>query len=165
MQSDGALLAWHAVGSVHPETVECPGCGAVYEADDECLEIPTCPGCTTPNTWEARQGRAFRALVAGIDGCASLAELAALGKRVYALVLSHDQGGVAWSHYRLRKARLEAAVTLGALARALIAEVERAPAPALPRLGARLYRFQHDGTTAIATAEWRRVWQAYHARR
>jgi hypothetical protein len=166
-QDAGApMLAWHAVGSVHPETVECPGCGAVYDADDECLEIPTCPACATPNTWEARQGAAFRALVAEIDGCASLAELAALGKRLYALALSHDQAGVAWSHYRLRKAALEAAVALGAPARALVAEVERAPAPALPRLGARLYRLQHGrGAAAVTAQEWRQIWSAYRARK
>ena len=165
-QSDGALLAWHAVGSVHLETVECPGCGAVYDADDECLEIPTCPACATPNTWEARQGAAFRALVADIDGCASLAVLAALGKRLYALALSHDQAGVAWSHYRLRKSALEAAVALGASARALVVEVEQAQARALPRLGARLYRLQHGRDTAAITAvEWRRVWAAYRARK
>ena len=161
----GALLAWHAIGSVHPEIVECPGCGAVYDADDEYLEIPTCPACATPNTWEARQGPTFRRLVAEIDGCASLAELAALGKRVYTLALSHDQAGVAWSHYRLRKSAFEAAVALGAPALALVAEVEQAPARVLPRLGARLYRLQHGRGAAITPVEWRRVWQAYHARK
>ncbi len=166
VQSDSALMAWHAVGSVHPETVECPGCLAVYDADDECLEIPTCPACATPNTWEARQGGRFRALVAEIDGCALLVELAALGKRLYALALSHDQAGVAWSHYRLRKAALEAAVALGAPARALIVEVEQAPARALPRLGARFYRLQHGrAAAAISAVEWRRIWQAYRARK
>ena len=167
-QSDasGALLAWHALGAVHAETVECPGCGAVYAADDEAAEIPACPECSTPDNWEARQGAGFQALVAGIDGCASLAELAALGKRLYALALSHDQAGVAWSHYRLRKAALEAAVALGAPARALVAEVERAPAPALPRLGARLYRLQHRrAVAAVTAAEWGRIWQAYRARK
>ena len=59
----------------------------------------------------------------------------------------------------------EAAVTLGAPARSLIAEVERANERELPRLGARLHRLQRDGATAIVTAEWRRIWQAYTARR
>lgn len=118
------------------------------------------------NTWEARQGAAFRALVAEIDCCASLAELAALGKRLYALALSHDQAGVAWSHYRLRKAALETAVALGAPARALVAQVERVPARALPRLGARLYRLQHGRAAApITVVEWRGIWQAYRARK
>jgi hypothetical protein len=167
VQSDGdAPLAWHALGAVRCERVVCPACGLAYEADDECLEIPTCPACATPNTWEARQGAGFRALVAEIDGCASLVELATFGKRLYALVLSHDQAGVAWSHYRLRKAALEAAVTLGAPARVLVAEVEAAPARVLPRLGARLYRLQHGGgETAVTAMEWRRVWQAYQARK
>jgi hypothetical protein len=163
---DSAILAWHALGTMHVETIECPRCGAVYEADDEYLEIAICPACATPNIWEARQGSAFRRLVTGIDGCASLFELPGLGKRLYALALSHDQAGVAWSHYGLRRAALEAAVALGAAARALVVEVERAPASALLRLGARLYRLQHGrGAAVVTAAEWRRIWQAYRARK
>jgi hypothetical protein len=164
-QSDGAPLAWHAVGIVQPEVVNCPGCGVAYEADDECLEIPTCPGCATPNTWEARQGPVFRQLVGAIDGCAALAELAALGKRLYALALPHDQAGVAWSHYQLRKAALEAAVTLSAEAQGLLARVEQASERQLPRVGAELYRLQRAGALALAGSEWRRIWRAYSARR
>jgi len=137
-----------------------------HPLDDEAAALPVCPACGVADTWEARQGAGFRAHVAEIDGCASLAELAALGKRLYALALSHDQAGVAWSHYRLCKAALEAAVALGAPARALVAEVERAPAPALPRLGARLYRLQHRrAVAAVTAAEWGRIWQAYRARK
>jgi hypothetical protein len=164
--AESALLAWHALGTVHPEIIECPGCAAIYPADDECHELPTCPACATPNTWEARQGAGFRRLVAEIDGAASLAELGPLGKRLYALALSHDQAGVAWSHYQLRKAALEAAVTLRAQARALVAEIEQAPARALGAVGARLYRLQHsDAGAAVSAVEWRRVWQAYRTRK
>ena len=61
---------------------------------------------------------------------------------------------------------LEAAVALGAPARALVAEIEQALARALPRLGARLYRLQHGGAAVPVTAvEWRRIWHAYHARK
>ena len=73
--------------------------------------------------------------------------------------------GVAWAHYGLRKAALEAAVTLSAQACALVSEVEQAPARALGALGARLYRLQHGGVMPVAPQEWRRIWQAYHARR
>jgi hypothetical protein len=142
---EGALLAWHALGAVHAETAVCPVCGARDE-------------------WEARQGASFGALVAEIDGGVSLEALAAMGKRLYALGLPHDQAGVAWTHYQLRKAALEAAVTLGPAARALVARIEVAPARALPRLGAELYRTQRAGA-AITPAEWRRVWRAYRARR
>jgi len=39
-------------------------------------------------------------------------------------------------------------------------------APALGALGAWLYRLQHSDTGAVVSAaEWRRVWQAYHARK
>ena len=136
--AEGAQPAWHALGAVHSPVVECPVCNATYEADDDAAALPVCPACGVADTWEARQGPTFRQLVAEISGCASLAELAALGKRLYALGLSHDQAGVAWSHYRLRKLALDAAVALGAPALALVAEVEQAPARVLPRLGARL---------------------------
>ena len=154
------------IGSVQPDVVECPSCGAAYVAAEECLDIPTCPACAAPNTWEARRGPAFRQLIAEIDGCPSLAELARLGKRLYALALPHDQAGVAWTRYRLRRAGLEAALTLRAEARSLIAEVEHASERELPRLGTRLYRLHHGGVAAAITpVEWRRVWQAYQARK
>jgi hypothetical protein len=163
-EGDGALLGWHALGAVVAETIACAGCGARYQADDETAELPACPECGTPDTWESRQGAAFRALVGEIDGCAALTDLAQVGKRLYALGLPHDQAGVAWTHYQLRKAELEAAVVLGPAARALVARIEAAPARALPRLGAELYRTQRAGA-AITPAEWRRVWGAYRARR
>jgi hypothetical protein len=162
-EGDGALLGWHALGGVVAQTIICAGCGARYLADDETAEVPACPACSTPDTWESRQGLAFRALMGEIDGCATLTDLAQVGKRLYALALPHDQAGVAWSHYQLRKAALEAAITLGAAARALMARIEAAPERALPRLGAELYRTQRAGA-AITPAEWRRVWGAYRAR-
>jgi hypothetical protein len=142
----------------------CPVCRERYEADDESVELSRCPACGTRDEWEARQGAAYRALVAEIDGCPSLTELAALGKRLYALALPHAQAGVAWTHYQLRKAALEEAVTLGAVARALIARIEAAPESTLARLGAQLYRMQRAGA-GITPAEWRRVWCAYRRRR
>ena len=166
----GAQLAWHALGAVHSSLVECPGCGALYAGDDEAAALPVCPACGVADTWEARQGAGFRALVAEIDGCASLGELAALGKRLYALApplsLSREQAGVAWSHYQLRKAALEAAITLGAQALVLVGEIEQAPARRLSALGAWLYRLQHSGVgAALSAVEWRQVWQAYQARK
>jgi len=140
-------------------------CGARYETDDEPAEVQACPECGAADAWEARRGPAFRQFVAEIDGCPSLTELGWLGKRLYAIALPHDQAGVAWTRYRLRRAALEAALTLGAETRSLIAEVERASQHELPRVGARLYRLQRKVATAIAAAEWRRIWQAYTARR
>jgi hypothetical protein len=140
------------------------GAGARYLADDEAAELPACPACGTPDTWESRQVVAFRALVGEIDGCTTLTDLAQVGKRLYALGLPHDQAGVAWTHYQLRKAALEGAVSMGAAARVLIARIEGAPEWVLPRLGAELYRTQRAGA-AITPAEWRRVWGAYRAPR
>jgi hypothetical protein len=56
-----AWVAWHALGYVQPERVECPGCRAVYVVDDEAAELPVCPACGVADTWEARQGAGFRA--------------------------------------------------------------------------------------------------------
>jgi hypothetical protein len=84
--------------------VACPACGAVYEADDEAAELPLCPACGVTDSWAARQGAAFRQLVAEIDGCRSLAELGAVGKRLYALGLPRDQAGVACVNGRPRRA-------------------------------------------------------------
>ena len=128
-------------------------------------DLPTCPECGTRDTWEARQGGRFRGIVGAIDACPSLEELAALGKRLYALALTHDQAGVAWSHYHLRKTALEQVVTLRPPARALLARVERATPRSLPQLGARLYRLQHAGAVSVSTTEWRRIWAVYRGRR
>ena len=72
---------------------------------------------------------------------------------------------MAWSHYRVRKAALEGAIALGAAARALVTRVERVPERELPRLGARLYRLQRAAAAVVTAGEWRRIWDAYHARR
>ncbi len=162
---DSAQLAWHALGSVQLETVKCTACSAVYPADDEAADLPTCPRCAIPDTWEARQDPAFRALIAEIDACASFSELAALGKRLYALRLSHDQAGVAWSHYYVRKAKLETGLTLGHLASAVLRDVHEAEARVLPRFGAWLYHRQRVKGSALSSPEWRRIWHAYKARR
>src|SRR5712691_9198397 len=87
---DGAFLGWHALGSVHLEAIACTVCGACYETDDEAAEIPACHDCGAPDTWENRQGVSFRALVAEIDGSASLAELARLGERRAAVDLRDE---------------------------------------------------------------------------
>jgi hypothetical protein len=160
-----ATVQWHALGTVHPERVTCPVCRAVSEADADSGELPTCAGCGARDTWEARQGGRFRGIVGAIDACPLLDELAALGKRLYALQLTHDQAGVAWSHYHLRRAALEHAVTLRQPARALLAQVERATPRSLGQLGGRLYRLQHASTVSVSTTEWRRIWSVYQARR
>jgi hypothetical protein len=157
-------VQWHALGTVHPERATCPVCRAAYEVDDDSPDLPTCPECGAPDTWETRQGGRFRGIVDAIDSCADLKVLGALGKRLYALDLTHDQAGVAWTHYHLRKAALENAVKLGRQAQGLLTQVERTPRQVLPRLGGRLYRLQHAGGAVVSSTEWRRIWSAYRAR-
>jgi hypothetical protein len=162
----GDATAWHVVGTTTAEAIRCAGCGTRYAPDDETADLPTCPACGTRDTWEARQDPGYRALLQAIDACDSLRQLAALGQRLYAQRLPRAQAGVAWTHYQIRKARLEAGTPLGPAARQLLAEIEAADARALPRLGAALYRRQHaPAGAAISAAEWGRLWAAYRARR
>ena len=96
MQPEAEAVApavqWHALGTVQPERVTCPVCRAQAEADPDASDLPTCPECGTRDTWEARQGGRFRGIVGAIDTCPSLEELAALGKRLYALALTARSG-------------------------------------------------------------------------
>ena len=161
-----ATLAWRVLGTLDPPRVRCPRCHTRYVADDDAPELPACPRCGTPDTWEARQPAAFRAWLDAIEACPSPAALADLGRRLYAARLPRAQAGVAWTRYRIRKAALEAAVPLSSCARDLLAEIEAAETWALPRLGAALYRRQHAaGAPGLTPAEWRRIWAAYRARR
>ncbi|MFQ5946432.1 MAG: hypothetical protein ACE5NC_09335 [Anaerolineae bacterium] len=157
--------AWHRLGSIHPEVIRCAGCGWQYDADDEVANLPACPRCATADTWEARQDSDFRALIAEIDCCASLVDLASLGKRLYGLRLSRDPAGVAWSHYQIRKAKLDAALKPSWLATALFRDVNEADRHVLSRFGAWLYRRQRAKGSMLSAPEWRRIWQAYHARK
>jgi hypothetical protein len=59
---------------------------------------------------------------------------------------------VEWSHFQVRKGALEAAVTLGAAARALVEPVKRAWPRKLPALRARLYRRRHSGKAPAVSA-------------
>jgi hypothetical protein len=158
-------VQWHALGTVQPEQGTCPVCRAVSEDDPDAAELPTCAACGTRDTWEARQGGRFRGIVGAIDACPSLEELGAMGKRLYALALTHEQASVAWSHYQLRKSALEWQVVLRPTARALLARAERATPRALGQLGGRLYQLQHTQAVIVSSTEWRRIWSAYRARR
>jgi hypothetical protein len=164
-----STLGWRVLGALAPEHPRCPACRMRYAADDETADLPRCPRCGTPDTWEARQDPAFRGWLAAIADCRTRAELAALGRRLYAARLPRAQAGVAWTHYRLRQAALDAAAPLGPAACHLLAAIKTADLRALPRLGAALYRRQHAPVNAngaaITTPEWRRLWGAYQARR
>ena len=108
----------------------------------------------------------------------SLKQLRSFGKSMYEsektemrtplqkryLTLTHDQQSVFWTNYTMRRERLESQVTLGATARALIKQIQKAKSPVLPALGARLYKIQHGGIRIIeppSDDEWRKVWSMY----
>jgi hypothetical protein len=161
-----AAIAWRVLGTIDPPRVCCARCGVRYVVDDDSPEPPACPRCGTPDTWEARQPAAFQALLAAIDACPTRNALANLGRRLYAAKLPRAQAGVVWTRYRIRQTALDAAMPLSAAARELLDALERADAWALPRLGAALYRRQHAaGAPGLTSAEWRRIWAAYRARR
>jgi hypothetical protein len=161
-----ATLAWRVLGTLDPPRVRCSRCSTGYVADDDTVDLPTCPRCGTPDTWEARQPAAFRAWLRAIETCPNRAALSDLGRRLYAARLPRDQAGVAWTRYRIRQVALDAAVPLSAAARELLATIECADKWALPRLGAVLYRRQHAaGAPGFTAAEWGRIWAAYRARR
>ena len=161
-----ATLAWRVLGTLDPPRVRCPCCGMGYVTDDDAPELPACPRCGTPDTWEARQPAAFRAWLQEIDACPTRPALGDLGRRLYAARLPRAQAGVAWTRYRIRQAALDAATPLSVAARELLATIERADLWALPRMGAALYRRQHAaGAPGLTPAEWRRIWATYRARR
>jgi len=106
------LVAWAArLGTVAP----VPDADALDHAEplgddvdavtdavaDDTADLPACPRCGTPDTWEARQPAAFRALIAAIEACTSRPELAMPSRRLYAAKLSRGQAGVAWTRYRI----------------------------------------------------------------
>jgi hypothetical protein len=161
-----ATLAWRVLGPIDAPRIRCGRCRARYRADADAPDLPTCPRCGTPDTWETRQSITFQALLRAIDGCPTRAALGDLGRRLHTARLPRAQAGVAWTRYRIRQMAVDAATPLGADARALLAAIEGVDARALPRLGAALYRRQHAAAAPCLTpAEWRRLWSAYRARR
>src|SRR5206468_6395223 len=95
-----ATLAWRVLGPIDTPWSRCARCGARYAADDDAVDLPACPRCGTPDTWEARQPDAFQARLHAIDACPSRAALAGLGRQLYAARRPRAQSGVAWTRYR-----------------------------------------------------------------
>ncbi|PWB47257.1 MAG: hypothetical protein C3F12_04580 [Candidatus Methylomirabilota bacterium] len=132
-------LAYHVVGSLGPE-----------------LEEPD---------WIARQSQPFQELLTRIESCPSLPELAELGKQLYAMSLTHEQAGVAWTWYRLRKEHLQRTLRLSPPAHQLMQQLQRVSHRGVSRFGAYLYRRQHNGLASLPSHEWAAIWQAYSTRK
>ena len=75
--------------------------------------------------WMARQPQWFRDLLSRIETCPSLPELAKLGKQIYAMPLTHEQAGVAWTWYRIRKDHLQHTLRLSPPAQKLMQQLQR----------------------------------------
>jgi hypothetical protein len=137
------LYAYHVIG---------------YDELTEALEL----------TWEERQPRSYKSLLAKVRGIGDLDALRDLGKQVYALGLSRDQAGVFWHEYRKSEQRIVAVLkkSLGISARRLLDQVRKANGN-LAALGARLYKIQ-NGVVKMADPpckhEWIVIWEAYHDR-
>jgi len=104
---------------------------------------------------EARDQAALDALAASLD------------KPVHTITLTHDQAGVFWTEYNLRKAALEKAIKPGPVAKIFINRIAKANGK-LASLGAWLYKVQH-GQVAVQDApqkhEWTMIWNAYQLRK
>jgi len=117
-------------------------------------------------TWEERQPRSYKGLLRKVRCIADLDALRALGKRVYALDLAHDQAGVFWYEYRKTERRIMAEIgkSLSISARRLLHQVRNANGN-LAALGARLFKIQR-GAVKMADPprrhEWIVIWEAYH---
>ncbi len=129
-------------------------------------ELPACPRCGTPDTWEARQPAAFRAWLQAIDDLpdpdrpgrprpSALRGAPAPGPGRRRVDAVPDPPGRARRRGAAQRRRARAA------------RDDRARGHlGAPALGAALYRRQHAaGAPGLTPAEWRRIWAAYRARR
>jgi len=119
------------------------------------------------STWMETQPKWFRKLIAKVRVVNNLDRLCSFGKEAYKLSMNHDQAGVFWTEYNLQKARLEAEVKLGPVARVFIQKIAKANGN-LASLGAYLYKVQKGEVKVIdppTTHEWKVIWKAYQERK
>jgi len=129
--------------------------GGVFEAED------------AEDCWEATQPVSYRALLTRIARAPRLEALAALAEDIRSRALTREQAAVAWTAWRIRRARLEAALPIGRMARGILARIGRTNGTGreLAHLGTWLYRAQRTGSPKLAEHEWRVIWAAYRERR
>jgi hypothetical protein len=118
-------------------------------------------------SWEARQPDGYRTLLERIARAATQDGLSAIARHIRSLTLTQDQGAVAWTAWRIRRAHLEASLPIGSVARGILARIGSANGTdrGLARLGTWLYRAQRTASLKLAAHEWRAIWTAYRQRR
>jgi hypothetical protein len=117
--------------------------------------------------WEAGEPEWYQALLTRIMQAPTQEALAAIAQDIRSLVLTRDQAAVAWTAWRIRRARLEAALPIGRTARGILARLGSVNGAGreLARLGSWLYRAQRSNTLRLAPHEWRAIWSTYRGRR
>ena len=117
--------------------------------------------------WEAGEPKWYQALLKRIMHAATQETLSALAEEIRSTTLTRDQAAVAWTAWRIRRARLEAALPIGRTARGILARLGSVNGAGreLARLGSWLYRAQRSNALRLAPHEWRAIWSAYRGRR
>jgi hypothetical protein len=119
-------------------------------------------------TWLERQPQWYQGLIKRVRRCNDPEELAAMGKNIYQThILFKEQPAVFWTEYNLQKARLQNAVALGPVARAMIKKIAEANGN-LASVGAWLYKVQHGKVTVAdppQEREWDLIWKAYQEKK
>jgi len=117
--------------------------------------------------WEAGEPEWYQALLKRIMQATTQETLSALAEEIRSTTLTWDQAGVAWTAWRIRRARLEAALPIGRAARGILARLGSVNGAGreLARLGSWLYRAQRSNALRLAPHEWRAIWSAYRGRR
>ena len=142
---------------------DASGPGAIgYHVVGDAFEVEGAEEC-----WEAKQPVSYRALLTRIARAPRLEALAAVAKDIRSRALTREQAAVAWTAWRIRRARLEAALPIGRMARGILARIGRTNGTGreLAHLGTWLYRAQRTGSPKLAEHEWRVIWAAYRERR
>jgi hypothetical protein len=117
--------------------------------------------------WEAGEPEWYQALLKRIMQAATQETLSALAEEIRSTTLTRDQAGVAWTAWRIRRARLEAALPIGRTARGILSRLGSVNGAGreLARLGSWLYRAQRREALRLAPHEWCAIWIAYRDRR
>ena len=117
--------------------------------------------------WIESQPAWFQDLISSIQEAQSMDVLADLGKRIYALKLSSNQAGVAWTFYKIRKTWLGRKTIVRQVTKTMVERIEKAEPAKLGGIGKILFQLQQGTRTGpkLNKKEWCLVWDAWHTRK